>query len=267
MIPEQERVTNKLLLNAVIPLLKVIANDDPKLKAKFVGLTAVFQIAAIDPENPAGKSATHFLVENGAWTVKNDQVHEKPDAELCFKSVQDMNAFMKGDMGKGIGALLKALTKKPGTFMKFLMVMLKMSSLLTAKEAPPDEPTQRLLVKSFFYLLTAGISQLNKLGNPEVKRWTETSPDRVYALAVNGTDVAAYIRIKAGKSRSGHGEYTRAMPFFTLRFDCFKSALGILLATDDMMEATKAQRIIMDGAPEFGAQFGDLLLVVGSFVQ
>ena len=267
MIPQQERFTNKLFLNAVLPLLKVIANDDPGLKAKFEGVTATFQVACIDPENPAGKSGTHFLVENGEWTVKNDKILEKPDAELCFKSVTDMNAFFKGDMGKGIAALLKALTKKPGTFIKFLMVLLKMSGLLSAKEAPADEVTQRLVVKCFFHLLTAGISQLNKLGHPEVKRWTETSPDRVYALAVDDTDVAAYIRIKAGKSRSGHGTYTRAMPFFTLRFDCFKSALGILLGTDDMMDATKAQRLIMDGAPEFGAQFGDLLLVVGGFVQ
>ena len=268
MIPEKERFTNKLFLNAVLPLLKVIANDDLSLKKKFEGMTAVFQISAIDPENPAGKSATHFIVENGEWTVKNDQVAEKADAELCFKSVPDMNAFFKGDMGKGIGALLKALTKKTGTFLKFLSVMLKMSALLTAKEAPADEATQKLLVKCFFYLLTAGISQLNKLGHEQVRRWTSTSPDRVYALAIDGQpDVAAYIRIKAGKSRSGHGSYTRAMPFFTLRFDSFKSALGILLATDDMMEATKAQRIIMDGAPEFGAQFGDLLLAVGDFVQ
>ncbi|MDR1805384.1 MAG: hypothetical protein LBQ80_01230 [Clostridium sp.] len=269
MVSQKERFTNKLFLNAVLPLLKVIANDDPKLNASFKGVNAVFQVSALDSENPAGKSATHFIVEDGEWTVKNDRVYDgKPNAELAFKSVEDMNAFFKGDMGKGIGPLLGALVKGGGTFVKFLMVLLKMSGLLTAKEAPADEATQKLLVKSFFYLLTAGISQLNKLGDEEVRAWTTPSPDRVYALAVDGQpDVAAYIRIKAGKSRSGHGVYTRAMPFFTLRFDSFKSALGILLATDDMMDATKAQRLIMDGAPEFGATFGNLLLVVGGYVQ
>ncbi|MDR1408686.1 MAG: hypothetical protein LBJ12_00100 [Oscillospiraceae bacterium] len=268
MIPEKERYTSKLFLNAVLPLLKVIEGNVPELKAKFEGVNAVIQISAIDDENPTGKSATHFIIEDGAWTVKNDKVAENPDIDLCFKSVPDMNAFFKGDMGKGIGAILKALVKKPGLFLKFMGVLLKMSNLLMAKEAPADEATQKLLVKCFFYLLTAGISQLNKLGHEEVRRWTEVSPDRVYALDVIGQpDVAAYIRIKAGKSRSGHGVYTRAMPFFTLRFDSFKSALGILLATDDMMEATKAGRLIMDGAPEFGATFGNLLLVVGGFVQ
>ncbi|MDR0884267.1 MAG: hypothetical protein LBN05_06660 [Oscillospiraceae bacterium] len=268
MIPEKERYTNKLFLNAVLPLLKVIEEDVPELKAKFADVSAVIQISALDDENPAGKSATHFVIEDGQWTVKNDKVAENPDLELKFKSVLDMNAFFKGNMGKGVGALLGGLVQKPGLFLKFLNVLLKMSNLLMAKEAPADEPTQKLLVKSFFYLLTAGISQLNKLGHKDVSRWTSTSPDRVYALAITGhDDVAAYIRIKAGKSRSGHGTYTRAMPFFTLRFDSFTSALGILLATDDMMDATKSGRLTMDGAPEFGAQFGDFLLTVGSFVQ
>ena len=55
--------------------------------------------------------------------------------------------------------------------------------------------------------------------------------------------------------------------FFTLRFDSFKSALGTLLGTDDMLDATKNGRIVMDGGPEFGAQFGGFLLTVGSYVQ
>ncbi|MDR3344672.1 MAG: hypothetical protein LBT21_03660 [Oscillospiraceae bacterium] len=266
MIPKKERITNKLFLNAVLPLLKVIATDVPALAKGFANAQTVVQISALDDENPAGKSATHFIIENGAWTVKNDKPAEAPAVELEFKSVPSMNGFFKGDMKQL--PKMKGIVKNFGLFLSFMKVLLKMSALLTAKEAPEDEETQKLLVKSFFYLLTAGISQLNKLGFEEVRRWTEVSPDRVYALAVNGqSDVSAYIRIKAGKSRSGHGEYTRAMPFFTLRFDSFKSALGILLSTDDMMDATKAGRLIMDGAPEFGATFGNLLLAVGGFVQ
>ena len=124
------------------------------------------------------------------------------------------------------------------------------------------------MVKCFFYLLTSGISTLNKNGHDEVKAWTTPSPDRVYALAVEGhPEVSSFLRIKAGKSRAGRGEYKRAMPFFTLRFDSFKSALGTLLGIDDMLDATKNGRIVMDGGPEFGAQFGGFLLTVGSYVQ
>ena len=163
---------------------------------------------------------------------------------------------------------MHGIVKNFGTFLSFMMVLLKMSSLLTAKEAPEDEDTQRLMVKCFFYLLTSGISTLNKQGHEEVHEWTLKSPDRVYALAVQDhPEVSAFIRIKAGHSKAGRGEYKRAMPFFTLRFDSFKSALGTLLGTDDMLDATKNGRIVMDGGPEFGAQFGGFLLTVGGYVQ
>ena len=179
-----------------------------------------------------------------------------------------MNAFFKGSIGPKTLPKMHGVVKNPGTFLSFMMVLLKMSSLLTAKEAPEDEETQKLMVKCFFYLLTSGISTLNKNGHEEVKAWTTPSPDRVYAMAVEGhPEVSAFIRIKAGKSRAGRGEYKRAMPFFTLRFDSFKSALGTLLGTDDMLDATKNGRIVMDGGPEFGAQFGGFLLTVGGYVQ
>lgn len=149
-----------------------------------------------------------------------------------------------------------------------MMVLLKMSSLLTAKSIPEDEDTKLLLTKCYFYLLSSGISQLNKLGHPDVHGWTLKSPDRVYAWAVNGHDeISAYLRIKAGKSRAGRGEYKRAMPFFTLRFDSLDSALGILLGLDDMLESAKAGKLIMEGAPEFGGQLGEYMLTVAAYVQ
>lgn len=93
------------------------------------------------------------------------------------------------------------------------------------------------------------------MGHEDIHGWTSKSPDRVYAWAVDGyPPVSAYLRIKAGKSRAGRGDYKRAMPFFTLRFDNLDSALGILLGTDDMLEAVKAGHLIMDGAPEFAAR-------------
>ena len=57
------------------------------------------------------------------------------------------------------------------------------------------------------------------------------------------------------------------MPFFTMRFDNFDSALGILMSTDDMLESVKSGKLIMDGAPEFGAQLGDFMLQVGAYAQ
>ena len=143
-----------------------------------------------------------------------------------------------------------------------------MSSLLTAKEPPKDEFTKALLVKCYFYLLSSGISTLNKQGHEAIHNWALKSPDRVYSWAVDGyPDLSAYIRVKAGKSKAGRGVYKRAMPFFTMRFNNLDSALGILMSIDDMLDSVKNGKLIMDGAPEFGAQIGEYMLTVGSYAQ
>lgn len=261
-------LTNKIFLNAALPLLKVIANDVPSLAKKFEKIHCIYQVSALDPSAPEGKYATHFTVNNGEWKVCADKVASNAHVELEFKNMETMNAFFKGKIGPSTLPKMKGVLKKPVEFAAFMMVLLKMSSLLTITEAPADEETQKLAVKCFFYLLSSGISQLNKHGHEAVHDWASKSPDRVYAWAVDGyPEVSAFLRVKAGKSRSGRGTYKRAMPFFTMRFDSLPSALGILLSTDDMLESTKKGKLIMDGAPEFGAQIGDFMMQVGAYAQ
>ena len=266
---QKELYANKIFFNAALPLVKVIANDVPSLKKQFEKVHAVIQVSALDPDVEGGKTAMHFVV-NGSddWQVHLNAVEPNPHVELEFKSLEAMNAFFKGKIAPATLPKMKGMVKHFGAFKAFLMVLLKLSALTGATEPPKDEETKTLMVKCFFYLLSSGISQLNKMGHPEVKDWTLKSPDRVYAFAVNDhPEVSAFIRIKAGKSRAGRGEYKRAMPFFTLRFDSLDSALGILLSTDDMLEATKAGRLIMDGGPEFGAQLGGFMLEVGDLAK
>ena len=258
--------SNKIFLNAALPLVKVIANDIPSLKKKFENAHAVIQVSCLDPETEGGKVGMHFVVNSGEWLV-HTCLTEDPHIELEFKSVEALNEFFKGNISLGGIPKIRGL-KYAGTLAAFMMVLLKMADLLGATEPPKDEETKELLVKCYFYLLSSGISQLNKMGHPEIKDWTSKSPDRVYAFAVdNYPQVGAYLRIKAGKSRAGRGEYKRAMPFFTLRFNNLDSALGILMSTDDMLEATKAGRLIMDGGPEFGAQIGGFMLEIGALAK
>lgn len=264
---KEDILTNKIFLCAALPLVKVIAMDIPKLAKKFECTHAVIQVSALDPESPQGKVATHFVINSGEWLVHADKVDSRPHIELEFKSIEAMNGFFKGKIGPATLPKMRGL-KNTGTFIAFMQVLLKMSALLGAKTPPEDEDTKKLLVKCFFYLLSSGISTLNKQGHENVHNWALKSPDRVYAWAVNDyPELSAYIRVKAGKSRAGRGEYKRAMPFFTLRFNNLDSALGILMSTDDMLEATKAGRLIMDGAPEFGAQIGEYMLTVAGYAQ
>lgn len=259
-------LANRLFFNAVLPLIKVIANDVPDIKKKFAKVHAVIQVSALDPEAEGGKRAMHFVVNGEEWQVHLDAVERKPHVELEFKSMEHMNDFFKGKMMPL--PKIKGMAKNFSAFTAFLSALLKMSSLLSAKEPPKDDFSKELLVKCYFYLLSSGISQLNKCGHEEIHDWAAKSPDRVYAWAVDGyPQISAYLRIKAGKSRAGRGEYKRAMPFFTLRFDNLDHALGILMGTDDMLEAVKKGHLIMDGAPEFGGQIGAYMLTVAGFVQ
>ena len=258
--------SNKIFLNAALPLVKVIATDVPSLRKKFENAHAVIQVSCLDPDVEGGKVGMHFVVNSGEWLV-HTCLTEDPHIELEFKSVEALNDSFKGNISLGGIPKIKGL-KYAGTLVSFVMVLLKMANLLGATEPPKDEETKELLVKCYFYLLSSGISQLNKMGHPGIKDWTSKSPDRVYAFAVdNYPQVSAFIRIKAGKSRAGRGEYKRAMPFFTLRFNNLDSALGILMSIDDMLEATKAGRLVMDGGPEFGAQIGGFMLEIGDLAK
>lgn len=261
MTPIDEIYSNKIFLNAVLPLVKVIAESKENLNKKFAGKNAKIQISAKDGDSKVG---THFIIENGKWTVKKG-TGDSPDIELEFPNIEAFNAFFKGKSKK----LPKIKGwKNMGLLIATFQVLLTMAAMLGAKEPPKEEEEKDLLVKLYFYLLSAGISSLNKAGHPEVSKWAMKSPDRVYAWAVDGKpEISAYIRVKAGNTKSARGQYTRSKPFFTMRFDSLDSALGILLQTDDMIESTIKGKLVMEGAPEFGAQIGEYMIMVGDYAK
>ena len=83
--------------------------------------------------------------------------------------------------------------------------------------------------------------------------------------AVDGEpEVSAYLRVKAGKTKAGRESTKGQCP--KMRFDSL-SALGILMQTDDMLESTRQGKLIMHGAPEFGAQIGEFMMLVGELAN
>lgn len=261
MVSAEERYSNIIFLNGVLPLVKVIVESDDGFSNKFKGVTATVQISALDSE---GKVGTHYLIDDGEWTVVKG-VMEDPTLELEFKSIEAFNRFFKGTS--------KKLPKIRGwTNIKLLTstlkVLMKMANLLGLEQPPENEEEKALLVKLYFYLLSSGISQLNKAGHPAISKWAKKSPDRVYAWTVNGTpELSAFIRVKAGNTKASRGIYKRSKPFFTMRFDSTDSALGILMELDDMIESTIKGKLVMEGAPEFGAQLGEYMTIVGSYAK
>ncbi len=265
MSSDEDRYANKIFMAAALPLLKTIATDVPDMAKKFVGVNAVYQVSAIQEDG--SKDAVHFVIENGEWQCALGEYpgEQKIDAELEFSSIEKMNKFMKGNMA----ALPKFKMHSLSKFIKFMEVLLKMSSLLNISTPPEDdEELCLLLCKLYFYLLSSGISALNKMGHPEIHSWATTSPDRVFQWAIEGhPECTAYMRVKAGKSRAGRGEYKRSKPFFCMKFDTAAHALMILLGTGDMLQMTKDKQLIMEGAPEFGAQLGDFMMTVGALAK
>lgn len=257
----QDRYASIIFLNAVLPLLKVIIESEDKLKRKFSTLSGIVQISAM---NDNEKVATHYLIDEGEIKVVKG-VHQSPTLELCFNSVESFNGFFKGTS--------KKLPKFKGLkhiklFLATLTALLRMAKLLGLNVPPNDEEEKKLLVRLYFYLLSSGISQLNKAGHPEISKWVKKSPDRVYAWTVSDDEsLSAFIRLKAGNSKASRGIYKRAKPFFTMRFDSPESALGILMETDDMIESTIQGKLVMEGAPEYGAQLGNYMTIVGGYAK
>ncbi|MBR5754143.1 MAG: hypothetical protein IKX83_06635 [Clostridia bacterium] len=264
-MPSNEtRYTNKVFMAGALPLLKVIATDVPSLNKKFKGVNAIYQVSAMAD---GVKEAVHMYVEDGVWTKVVQAPYEgdkKIDAELAFSSMEKMNAFMKGDMTK-LPAFKIGNMKN---FVLFMQVLLKMSSLLNMEEPSTDNDTNVLLCKLYFYLLSSGISALNKMGEPKISEWVKASPDRCYQWSVvDYPETTAYLRVKEGKSKAGRGAYPRAKPFFTMKFDTPKSALLILLDIGDMFDMTANSQLIMEGGPEFGVQIGDMMMHVGGYAK
>jgi hypothetical protein len=257
---------SRIFLNAALPLVKVLSEEKSELKKAFAGKSGIVQVSAMEGAGPeAAKIGTHFVVTDGAVKVAPG-IADRVDVELAFPSVEALNGFFSGSSKKL--PKIKGAIRHFGLFLAFLRTLLAMAAALGATEAPADPAEKALLVKLFFYLLTSGISQLNKAGHPEVSKWAKTSPDRVYALAVLGDDeLAAYVRVKAGNTKAARGVYERSKPFFTLAFDSADSALATLFGKDEMLAATAAGRIRMLGAPEYGAMLGDFLLLVGSLAK
>ncbi|MCT4544378.1 MAG: hypothetical protein N4A63_12605 [Vallitalea sp.] len=261
MLTRDDIYANKIFLNAVLPLVKIIVESRKNLSNKFRGKNAIVGISAKDAD---GKVGTHFIIEDGIFTVVKG-TNDKCDVELEFKSIPDLNSFFAGKS--------KKLPKIKGWYHLSILIptlstLMYMAKLLSATEIPKNEDDQDLIVKLYFALLSTGISQLNKAGHPIISKWAMKSPDRVFSWKIaDKPELSSYLRVKAGKSKAARGEYKRSKPFFTMLFDSTESALGILLDIDDMIESTINKKIIMEGAPEYGAQLGEYMLIVGSYAK
>ncbi|MBW3084301.1 hypothetical protein KEM60_00488 [Austwickia sp. TVS 96-490-7B] len=262
--PSEDILAATVFLRGVLPLIKILATDHPTTRAAFAEKNGIIQVSV---PYDGDRHALHAIIINGTIDIRMG-AYDLPDIELAFPTLTSFNRFFQGRPSRPPRIRGLRSPRRIALAVAFIRALLTLSRLLGATKPPTAEADKALVVRLFFALLSAGISGLNKVGHPEIRRWASRSPDRVYAWAVdNHPDVGAYLRVKGGRTKAARGEYRRSQPFFTLRFDSLDSALGILLDIDDMLESTAAGKLIMEGAPEFGAQIGEYMLAVGAYAK
>jgi len=255
---EQDLMTARLFFKAAFPVMKVPLNDDPKLKRMFANERANVQFSA---NNGSEKIGCYLTFDNGEFKA-TEGICENPEITLHFPSVHKMNVMLTG------GTVLPKIKGGLKNFRLLLKVLqLLMSLKLMMPNARPKDPhKQYLKVKMSLYMITTALSAFNKLGDERMKEWTSKQPDRIYQFTVepyneeNG--IAAYLRVKAGKSKAGRGIYKRRRPFVHFRFNNVDGAMKVLLKDYEFVQAVEKKCVSIDGSPEYAAALNDFMAVL-----
>jgi hypothetical protein len=256
MATEKELMAARIFLRAVLPVIKVLVEEHPKIRDKFADVSARVQFTAKDPGGDIGAA---LVFDRGAFQVEQG-LGEKADITFSFGSVAAMNAMFAGKPAlpriKGmlrVGLLIKVLT---------LLLALK---ILMPNSRPTDPEKKRLKVKMTFYMITTALSQYNKGGHPDMVKWTRPQPERIYQITVDD-DIAAYLRVKAGKTKAGRGRYAKRRPFVHMKFNGVDGAMPVVLNDVDMVTAIKEGMLSVDGPPEYGRDIGDFMMQIQELI-
>lgn len=250
MADTRTRLATRILLKALFPVMKVVVDDDPAMKRRFDGVTARVRFSVAGEGEPLG---TDVVFDGGALSV-DASMAGTPDVVFSFRSAEKFNAFMAG---KPVIPGIRGW-RRPGLIVRVVSLLLAMK-ILMPDARPKQEEKRRLKVKMILYMITTALSQYNKGGDPDMAKWTGKQPDRVYQMSVDGEEIAAYVRVKAGKTKAGRGIYTRRRPFVHICFNGIEGALPVLLGDVEFVEALGRQMVTVEGSPEYAANLNDYM--------
>jgi hypothetical protein len=259
MASEQDLLAARIILRAILPVIKVMLNDDPKTKAAFANVEAKVQFVAKDESGPIG---AHLVFDKGEFAVVHEIIDD-PDIQFSFSSVAKMIAFFTG---KPVLPGIRGITKI-GLLIKIFGILLGLK-ILMPDAVPKDPHKKRLKVKMTLFMVTTALSQLNKAEDPDMKKFTSKQPERIYQWTVEGEeDIACYLKVKAGKTKAGRGLYTRRKPFVHMKFASIDDALPILANNVDLVEAMATGMVSNEGSPEYGGKIGDFMFRIAALVS
>jgi len=258
MATSEDLLTARIVLRAVLPLIKVMVEDAPKKRAQFEGVTGTIQFSAKDESGPIG---AHIHFDNGAFSLVQELI-DNPDIHFVFPSVAKMNAMFRGKpVLPSLGPLARSAFRNFGLLVKTFGLLLGLK-LLMPDAKPKNAEQARLKVKMTLYMVSTALSQLNKFGDPEMIKWTAKQPERIYQMLVEPDGIAAYLRVSAGKSKAGRGVYERRRPFVLMRFKSVDGALAVMNKEVGFIEGVAKGFVSVEGSPEYAANFSDFMMRV-----
>ncbi|MBW2701618.1 MAG: SCP2 sterol-binding domain-containing protein [Deltaproteobacteria bacterium] len=244
MADPKEELRARIFLRSALPLIKVVLAERPKYAYFLYRARGVVQFAASDSSQGA-----HVEFADGGLQVTQG-MHDKPDLRLTFKRLSDLNAFFAGALKAPSIAGLFGLP----LLVRLLPFLLKLKLLMP--DAMPNKPAEKALkVKLLIFMVTNALSQLNKGGDEAFGEIVKKSPDRIFQWTVKDGP-AAYLRMKAGKTKAGRGSYTRRQPFVHMMFPDIDSAFDVLTQKVSTVDAVKQGKLKMEGSMEYGKEIG-----------
>lgn len=244
-------LTVRIILRSILPLFKTLYNENTgfykKLLLKAEG-TIQFSIKGTD-------SGAYLEFKDGKLDVIQG-LNPKPMVHIAFKKPEDMIALFTG--GKG------GLPSLGGAW--HMLLLLKLAplfiglTLLMPTKHPKNPATRQLKIKLTMYMVTNALSQLNKGGDGDMMAWTAKQPDRIYQLSVQPDGPAAYLRVKGGKSKSGHGLYARKAPFMHMMFNGLEGAYKVMAENKETVQAMRDSDVRLEGSPEYAGAMGSFMV-------
>ena len=258
-VRSRELLRTRLFLQAALPCVKVLLQDDPAMARRFEGVNATVQFVARNQPHAVG---AYLWFENGAVRVEQGFWDAgggapSPDITFTFASLAKLNDFFAG---KTVLPGIKGL-HRPALLVKVVQLLLALKLMLPTAN-PTDPVKRRLKVKLTVYMITTALSQYNKGGDPEMERWTAGQPDRIYQFSVEDEDIAAYLRVRVGQTKAGRGMYERRRPFVHMRFSGVDGALAVMNKEVEFVDGVGKGMVRIDGSPEYAANLNDFMMRV-----
>ena len=255
-------LTNRIVCRSVLPLMRILFEEkkDDWLFRTLAGVDGTFQFAVKNSEDGA------WLEFSDGECKVNPGVNPDADIAVLFRDQASMNAMFTGGSPGEIGMPgLKGIWRLR-LLLKTLPLLLGRTLLMPDKQ-PKDEPTRRLKVRLIMYMVANALSQLNRGGDADMVKWTAKQPDRIYQFSVQpGGEPAAYLRVKAGKTKAGRGVYTRKAPFIHMQFNGIDGAYKVFAENKETVSAMADGDLSLEGSPEYGGVLGSFMVRISDLL-